>query len=119
MSSASEDKLAVEITTYLEDGWHITAAELSTRGYVPLKFRMAERELCWEAHEVTYPSGTGSLMLNEDEIEIYKNHFTVSAILVRTEKVEDMLSSSVGVELDLQLCDKNKCLLPETLQFVI
>ena len=70
MSSASEDKLAVEITTYLEDGWHITAAELSTRGYVPLKFRMAERELCWEAHEVTYPSGTGSLMLNEDEVEI-------------------------------------------------
>ena len=80
---------------------------------------MAEKELCWQALEVTYPSGTVSLMLNEDKIEIYKNHFTVSAILVRTERVEDVLTSSVGLELDLQLCDKNKCLLPETLQFVI
>ena len=119
MSSASDDKLVVEITTYLEDGWHITAAEPSTRGYSSLKFRMAEKELCWQALEVTYPSGTVSLMLNEDKIEIYKNHFTVSAILVRTERVEDVLTSSVGLELDLQLCDKNKCLIPETLQFVI
>ena len=68
---------------------------------------------------MTYPSGTVSLMLNQDKVEIYENNFTVSAILVRTEKPEDVLSSSVSFDLTLQLCDKNNCLLPETLQFVI
>jgi hypothetical protein len=118
-SGASEDKITVEITAYLEDGWHITAAVLPTGSYVALKFKMAEKELCWEVHEVTYPSGTVSLMLNQDKVDIYENDFTVSAILVSTEKPGDVLSSSVSFELTLQLCDKNNCLLPETLQFVI
>ena len=119
ISCASEGKIAVEITAYLEDGWHITAAGLPTGSYVALKFKMAEKELCWEVHEVTYPSGTVSLMLNQDKVDIYENDFTVSAILVSTEKPGDVLSSSVSFELTLQLCDKNNCLLPETLQFVI
>ena len=119
ISYSSEDKIAVEITAYLEDGWHITAAVLPTGSYVALKFKMAEKELCWEEHEVTYPSGTVSLMLNQDKVDIYENDFTVSAILVSTEKPGDVLSSSVSFELTLQLCDKNNCLLPETLQFVI
>ena len=118
-SGASEDKITVEITAYLEDGWHITAAVLPTGSYVALKFKMAEKELCWEVHEVTYPSGTVSLMLNQDKVDIYENDFTVSAILVSTEKPGDVLSPSVSFELTLQLCDKNNCLLPETLQFVI
>jgi len=119
ISGASEDKITVEITAYLEDGWHITAAVLPTGSYVALKFKMAEKELCWEKHEVTYPSGTVSLMLNQDKVDIYENGFIVSAILVSTEKPGDVLSPSVSFELTLQLCDKNNCLLPETLQFVI
>ncbi|MDP6537441.1 MAG: thioredoxin domain-containing protein [Gammaproteobacteria bacterium] len=116
---ASDRELLIDISLHIEHGWHITAPQQAAGGFVPIELGMADRESCWRLQKTAYPDAIKTLQLNQTEIQIYENELAFTASLIRSEMPDDDLSTSVALELELQLCDDRQCLLPETLQFVV
>lgn len=112
--TGSTIKLEARVT--LLQGWHVTAAQQSSGNFVPLELRMSEEEQCWQIAAIDYPQADGVIDTDGKQLAIYQADFVIGAQLHRSEIPADELTASVGVELELQLCNQQHCLLPVVLK---
>ena len=116
--SEAETKKEIEIHVTLQAGWHITAPQQESSNLAPIELRVDEQEQHWQILACDYPKSSGRIQDGDGgEIPVLEKEFTIHAVLQRSELTDDLLSSSAGLELKLQLCDDSSCLLPETLNF--
>ena len=117
----TESELTIFVNVSIAQGWHVTAPESLqesvSKNYRPIELKLAERETCFDLNLVDYPDAAEDLP-NSDGIKIYHDEFELVARLNSLAVPEDELSSCCALELVLQLCNAENCLLPETLQFV-
>ena len=101
------------------EGWHLTAPGAQRNTLAEVKLRVAEGS-SWQQETIEYPQPHGFLRLpmEEAEVPIYKDEFELT-LDVEKDLSQDPLGSMIVVELDLQLCSDEQCLLPQHLQFVI
>ncbi|MCG8414903.1 MAG: thioredoxin domain-containing protein [Pseudomonadales bacterium] len=123
-----QKRLGTDATIFLNiqcaESWHVTAAGARNEQLVPIKLEIAPDETVWKLGEVEYPAPHEELNLLPDGSDealtspIYKEAFEIKASLIAP-LAGDELADGVRIQLRLQLCSDERCLLPETLQFVI
>ncbi len=107
-------RLRLEIT--LQSPWHILAS--GDDGAEPhLQLALAADEPHWQSPSVSYPAAKVSLaQADGSALEALAGSVLIEARCGRQAGAGDALSPTVALELTLQLCNDQHCLLPETLQ---
>ncbi|MFP6809924.1 MAG: thioredoxin domain-containing protein [Pseudohongiellaceae bacterium] len=127
----TEGQMSFEIEIVLQAGWHVTAPfanssaiDLSVAepvwedGNIPLQVFLQTDELHWELQDCSYPEFDAELDFSGKKIPIYEDHKSVTVNLIRSDHPANPLSFSPKIEVTLQLCNDQSCLLPETLEFL-
>jgi len=113
-----EQPLELLVQIQLQPGWHVTAPQAGTGSFVPLQVAVDANEAMWKIGLCAYPPADSTLQGDaENAVPIYTNATSFSVALERTAEDGDALVNSVGLTLQVQLCNDRKCLLPERLRF--
>ena len=122
------------IRLLIAPGWHVTAPDQSGGEFVPLALSLDESETNWRLGEMQISGergqlatpGGASIEILQGEVELLIALTPVAAATgdddpspgasSQTGRVDDF-TASAALRLQLQLCDENSCLLPETLFF--
>lgn len=130
-SKNGETQVAVKI--HCADDWHLSApgngageaGEAGEKDIEALLVSLGKGEQGWQTGSVDYPPATGELVLPGSDkastpaaIPIYSGE-TVVVMNLQPTGEEDSLFTGVSVEVKLQACSNERCLLPETLQLLV
>ncbi|PCI74693.1 MAG: hypothetical protein COB20_14800 [SAR86 cluster bacterium] len=117
MRSTSAEAVQIEIEVMLSDNWHVTAQNIDVENFYPIEVALADSERHWTVEDVSMPKANGKLRVGASgNVAIYRNSLTMTATLRRSSVADDMLSSSVELQIKLQLCSGTNCLLPQSVR---
>lgn len=115
-------KQRILITIDLQAGWHITANQQSGSSSedvsqtTALQLALMDNETYWQLGEVNYPAANHAIDdIGDSSLAVYQDSVEIEAKFSAGQEKADLLSSSIGIELQLQLCNENSCLLAERL----
>jgi hypothetical protein len=114
---AGEHSARVTLAIDILEPWHITAPQAAAGSFEPLVVALSEG-MDWEIVAVNYPEPTETLQSGETAVATYSGAVTLELHASRRAQggaAENRLSIDVCV----QLCDDEKCLLPEKLILVV
>ena len=97
--------------------WHVTAPHATAGSFESLIVALSEGA-GWETVAINYPEPTGTLQSGDAEVGIYSGVVTIelhASRLAQGGAAENRLS----INAHIQLCDDEKCLLPEKLTLVV
>lgn len=116
----NESLKKIEIHIALQAGWHVTAAQATSGNFVAIELKLSEHETHWRIRQPHYPTANANLKdADGGDIAIYESDFSVEAEIEHTDLSADQLSATAAIELRLQLCNAETCLLPTILKFRI
>ncbi len=114
----SSNQLGIEIDIALMPDWHISASNQTADTVYPLEVSLAATENHWNLDSCSLPPPSGELTVTDTgSIAIYENSLKIQLNLKRSSLPADSLSHSVQLQIKLQLCSKESCLLPQTAIF--
>ena len=109
--------MSVEIEVRLLDGWHVTAPGEAGERYVPIEVALDATESHWALAHCEYPEPTESLQVDQAEpVPIFEDRFSVALTLKPKTESGDLLSASMALCVNRQLCNDSNCLLPQTVK---
>ena len=113
----TEDKQSKEVSLRISisDGWHITAPGVNKEDYKPLRIELADDEQHWSIKHIEFPDSQS--ISGDAELAVYEGEIEVRISLQRTAHPANELSFSAEIECELQLCNHQHCLLPNTKSF--
>ena len=112
--------LQVEVSC--ADDWHLVAGDKNSSNGDIAAFvvKTAEQEERWQVSRIDYPAAGDRLHLpgTDSETAVYAGGFSFGVYLQGDES-STAFDSFVSVEITLQACSGERCLLPESLTFVL
>jgi len=117
LSAGDQDSAQIEIQILLADSWHVTAGEQPGDEFYPIEVVLGEDEQHWCMGEVSMPPTDGQLsQTDSDSVAIYQKAFKMVAQVRRSTEPGDRLSTSIELQIKLQLCSDTTCLLPQSVR---
>jgi len=116
----ADDELIVQVDLVLMEGWHISSTNEAKDTVSPIEISISNAEHHWRMIECEIPPANAELNIGGVGcIPVYENELSMQAILKRTSLAADDLSHSVELQVSLQLCNHENCLLPNSIFFRI
>ena len=118
-------QVRLSVNVHCAESWQLTASGEENPSQVPIRLTLPATETDWQLRQVEYPQCHGYLPSPAGEsaatasIPVYKGAFEITAILSPEAALDADPCYGIGIELQLQLCGEGRCLIPETLQFVV
>lgn len=113
--SSSEESIQLEVEISLMENWHVTAPNQNISNFYPVEVALAGDEQHWELIDVSMPEPNGHLQVEGSaDVAIFKDSFNMAVNIRRSSLPADLLSASAQLQIDLQLCSDNSCLLPQS-----
>ncbi len=127
----------VTLTLNLQSGWHVTAqvggllarsiantmakpmAARAPESAGAFNIRIADAEVHWQLVACVV-AGSAAIAVEDNQaahVADYAGRVEFVLEFIRTTAVADALTTSIGFQVDIQLCNEHSCLLPEALQF--
>lgn len=115
--------MQLRVSLKCAEGWHIAAPSSDQSAISGLALCVSPEEPIWDLAGLSFPEADGTLQINNGDDEsltapIYHG-ITEFAAELKAPIAGDTLSASVSLELKLQVCSENECLLPEILTFLV
>lgn len=111
--ASKQNLLTVHID--IPDGWHINTNKPNSKDLIPTLLSLPEREKSWQIGPVTYPKGVEEkLAFQQQPLSVYGGEITLQTLLKRGIKT-DSGTTTLPIELQLQACNDQVCLPPETI----
>lgn len=125
---------AALIRLRIAPGWHVTAPDQTGGEFVPLSLSLDDNEANWRLGEMRISGERGQLAAPDGaSVEILQGEVELRVAVMpvasaqgdddpspgaasQTGRIDDF-NASAALRMQLQLCDENSCLLPETLFF--
>lgn len=123
ISKQRVDSMQLRVSLKCAEGWHIAAPSSDQSAISGLALCVSPEEPIWDLAGLSFPEADGTLQINNGDDEsltapIYHG-ITEFAAELKAPIAGDTLSASVSLELKLQVCSENECLLPEILTFLV
>ncbi len=118
-STINQDKKFI-ITINIKPKWHINAHKPLSEDLIPSKLSIDETT-AWELTEVNYPEPSIEfLSFSKDKLALYKDTITITGKLKRKTVAEKQGALRlIKLNLQLQACNNDTCLAPETVPVFI
>lgn len=97
--------------------WHVTAPQAASGSFEPLVVALSE-SAGWEVLAIDYPVPTETLQTGDTRVAIYKDAVTIE-LHARRLTPGGAAVNRLSLDVRIQLCDDEKCLLPEKLTLVV
>ncbi|MES9979324.1 MAG: thioredoxin domain-containing protein [Candidatus Thiodiazotropha sp. 6PLUC5] len=113
ISQASEQNI-LSVHIVIPEGWHINTNQPKSKDLIPTLLSLPESGNGWQIGPVTYPKGVEEkLAFQQQPLSVYGGKITLQTLLKRTDKRE-LETTTLPAELQLQACNEQVCLPPET-----
>jgi len=116
------EQAAVQVFLSCAKEWHLVAntADTDTADLLPVTVSVGANETNWQIASIDYPLAKETMPQpgKDVPVPIYADDVTITVQLQRTGG-EDGFSQSINLEIELQACGEEHCLLPQTLRFLI
>ncbi len=108
-----ERQLLLDIS--IRDGWHINADKPLSKGLIPTRLSLTDTD--WQLDSVYFPaSRMVQLGFQEEPLAVFEKELQISASLNHTASHESLIMS---LELQIQACSHEVCLLAETIKLEV
>ncbi|RLW66298.1 MAG: thioredoxin [gamma proteobacterium symbiont of Stewartia floridana] len=112
-SQAAEQTL-LNLKIQIPDGWHINSNQPSGKDLIATRMSLAEQSNGWQMGPVTYPKGKQQkLAFQQQPLSVYGGDISLQTLLKQIDG-DHPGSTTLPVELQLQACNDQVCLPPET-----
>ncbi|MCG7997490.1 MAG: DUF255 domain-containing protein [Candidatus Thiodiazotropha taylori] len=112
-SQAAEQTL-LNLKIQIPDGWHINSNQPSGKDLIATRMSLAEQSNGWQMGPVTYPKGKQQkLAFQQQPLSVYGGDISLQTLLKQVDG-DHPGSTTLPVELQLQACNDQVCLPPET-----
>ncbi|MEW8323155.1 MAG: DUF255 domain-containing protein [Candidatus Thiodiazotropha taylori] len=112
-SQAAEQTL-LNLKIQIPDGWHINSNQPSGKDLIATRMSLAEQSNGWQMGPVTYPKGKQEkLAFQQQPLSVYGGDISLQTLLKQVDENRPD-STTLPVELQLQACNDQVCLPPET-----
>jgi uncharacterized protein YyaL (SSP411 family) len=108
------DKLILKIK--IAPGWHINAHKPLDKNLIATEIVVDRKKSDWQLHQIEYPSPQiKKLGFQQDSLALYEDMIEIHAMLIKPNGSNPTLVKSIPVHLNIQACNDEFCLPPETL----
>ncbi len=114
-ATANRQHPLVVLSLTLQPGFHISAGPDNKSERVPLKVSLSDDENHWEIESINMPQPTE--VDGNSQLSVFEESLELKIQMKRIEREPDLLSNSIGLILQVQLCNENLCLPAEILKF--
>ncbi len=113
-----KDKYKITLTIKIKDGWHLNQVQDESNNPVPVKI---ESNLGLKIINVIYPEPISkTLGFQTKPANIYENEIQITFNIMKENKETlNFPENLLKFKLELQACDDNKCLAPETVSLLV
>jgi uncharacterized protein YyaL (SSP411 family) len=110
---STQTLLNIEIT--IPQGWHINSNQPLSRDLIPTQVTLPENASGWSMGPVNYPQGMQQkLAFQQQPLSVYVDRLNLQTQLLKTAKA-DRGFNTLPVNIQLQACNDQVCLPPETI----
>ena len=111
----------IRVTIDIEPGWHINAHRPLSQDLIPTTLSLRDADRGWRLGDVSYPQPVEkSLGFSDMPLALYEDHVELTAELVDAGSPAATGGvRTLPINLQLQACDRDLCLPPETLTLQI
>ncbi len=117
-----DGRAVVNVKLSIKDSWHLAAGKQDSAGsdVVPVEVRLSALENSWEIAQIDYPEAQASLKLpgSDSESPVYAGEICFDVQLASNDSTGPF-SNTIAMEVELQACSNERCLLPEILHFLL
>ncbi|MEW8218495.1 MAG: DUF255 domain-containing protein [Candidatus Thiodiazotropha taylori] len=113
-TSLVAEQTLLNLKIQIPDGWHINSNQPSGKDLIATRMSLAEQSNGWQMGPVTYPKGKQQkLAFQQQPISVYGGDISLQTLLKQVDG-DHPGSTTLPVELQLQACNDQVCLPPET-----
>ncbi|MCG8036967.1 MAG: DUF255 domain-containing protein, partial [Candidatus Thiodiazotropha taylori] len=113
-TSLVAEQTLLNLKIQIPDGWHINSNQPSGKDLIATRMSLAEQSNGWQMGPVTYPKGKQQkLAFQQQPLSVYGGDISLQTLLKQIDG-DHPGSTTLPVELQLQACNDQVCLPPET-----
>ncbi|MCG8068760.1 MAG: DUF255 domain-containing protein [Candidatus Thiodiazotropha taylori] len=113
-TSLVAEQTLLNLKIQIPDGWHINSNQPSGKDLIATRMSLAEQSNGWQMGPVTYPKGKQEkLAFQQQPLSVYGGDISLQTLLKQVDG-DHPGSTTLPVELQLQACNDQVCLPPET-----
>ncbi|MCG8030258.1 MAG: DUF255 domain-containing protein [Candidatus Thiodiazotropha taylori] len=113
-TSLAAEQTLLNLKIQIPDGWHINSNQPSGQDLIATRMSLAEQSNGWQMGPVTYPKGKQEkLAFQQQPLSVYGGDISLQTLLKQVDENRPD-STTLPVELQLQACNDQVCLPPET-----
>ncbi|RLW68201.1 MAG: thioredoxin, partial [gamma proteobacterium symbiont of Stewartia floridana] len=113
-TSLAAEQTLLNLKIQIPDGWHINSNQPSGKDLIATRMSLAEQSNGWQMGPVTYPKGKQQkLAFQQQPLSVYGGDISLQTLLKQIDG-DHPGSTTLPVELQLQACNDQVCLPPET-----
>jgi uncharacterized protein len=115
--AAQQNLISVHID--IPKGWHINTNQPKSKDLIPTLLSLSKETKGWQLGGVTYPEGVEErLTFQQQPLSVYAGKISLQTLIKRADNSQAD-TNTLPVELQLQACNDQVCLPPETLRLWI
>ncbi|RLW61557.1 MAG: thioredoxin [gamma proteobacterium symbiont of Stewartia floridana] len=113
-TSLAAEQTLLNLKIQIPHGWHINSNQPSGKDLIATRMSLAEQSNGWQMGPVTYPKGKQEkLAFQQQPLSVYGGDISLQTLLKPVDG-DHPGSTTLPVELQLQACNDQVCLPPET-----
>ncbi|MCG8015092.1 MAG: DUF255 domain-containing protein [Candidatus Thiodiazotropha sp. 'RUGA'] len=113
-TSLAAEQTLLNLKIQIPDGWHINSNQPTGKDLIATRLTLAQQIKGWQMGPVTYPKGKQQkLAFQQQPLSVYGGEISLQTLLKQVDE-DQPGSTTLPVELQLQACNDQVCLPPET-----
>ncbi|MEW8625192.1 MAG: DUF255 domain-containing protein [Candidatus Thiodiazotropha sp.] len=113
-TSKAAQQTLLNLKIDIPEGWHINSNQPTGKDLIATHMTLAEQVKGWQMGPVTYPKGKQQkLAFQQQPLSVYGGNISLQTLLKQVDE-EKSETTTLPIELQLQACNDQVCLPPET-----